>query len=152
MGGAVLNRGKAILDRVRGLLSGSGQRESPHLLPGFYSDYVSGPALGCDYYELRAFLGGVLIAESHGHILPEEFRVTKIQVYAIYRGEGYGRKICNRLIEEARSAGCQRFVFEGVDLENLAAVGLYNSLGAKPVKSKTYPSRKDFLLSFYPDD
>ncbi|MCQ4245114.1 hypothetical protein CXK93_04825 [Stutzerimonas decontaminans] len=115
---------------------------------GFFVAYSSGPSLGCHYYEARAFVDGALIAESHGHIFPErELRVTSLKVYADYQGKGYGRKICERLIEEAKAAGCQFLLFEGVDVDNVVAVRLYRNLGCVPIRSKTYPSRKDFELS-----
>lgn len=140
-----------MFEGIKRFLSGSGKHKLPPLRPGFYVDYVSGHTLGADYYELRAFLDCVLIAESHGYILPtEEFRVTKIQVYTDYRGKGYGRQICMRLIEEAKNANCQNFVFEAVDHANLAAISLYRSLGANPVESKINLSRKDFSLGIFP--
>ncbi|RJG12300.1 GNAT family N-acetyltransferase [Pseudomonas cavernicola] len=128
---------------------GFSRRQIEEALPkGFFVAYSSGPSLGCHYYDARAFVDGILIAESHGHILPErEFRVTGLKVYADYRGKGYGRKICERLIEEAKAAGCQFLLFEGVDLDNAVAVQLYRNLGCVSIKSKTYPSRKDFEQS-----
>ncbi|UZD94082.1 GNAT family N-acetyltransferase [Pseudomonas corrugata] len=133
---------------IKGIFGFFKKEGGVRVLPqGFFIEYVSGPSLGCDYYEARAFFDGVLVAESHGHIFPGcELRVTKILVYADYRRKGFGRKLCSRFVEEAEAAGCKSLIFEGVDLYNAEAVNLYKSLGACPGKSKTYPSKKDFSL------
>ncbi|SDL26701.1 Ribosomal protein S18 acetylase RimI [Arthrobacter sp. ov407] len=52
-------------------------------------------------------------------------------VYPAYRGQGVGRALCEWIEGQARQAG-HRAIRLGVDPDNRAAVGLYESLGYIP--------------------
>lgn len=89
-------------------------------------------------FKLKAYLDERIIGESHGEFEKgKDFRLVKIDV--IPKNLGYGTKIIDRLIFEARANNCVRFIFVGVDIANDDAIRLYARYGATaqlPLKSK----------------
>jgi GNAT superfamily N-acetyltransferase len=80
----------------------------------------------------------MIIGEAHGEFEKGKyFRLIKINV--IEKNLGYGTKMIDRLLTEARANKCVHFVFVGVDITNKDAIRLYCRYGATPqlpLKSK----------------
>jgi GNAT superfamily N-acetyltransferase len=62
--------------------------------------------------------------------------VQQIVVDAAARGQGVGRRIMGALAERFRERGCRRWALN-VKRDNVAALGLYTSLGMKPRREAT---------------
>lgn len=85
-----------------------------------------------DYGNLDAFLRGKKVGSAtfwaaNGQV----FNLDRIDVFNEARGKGYGTKMLQHLIHEARELKCTKFVFQGVDNSNMRAISLYQRLGAQ---------------------
>ncbi|HEX8705370.1 MAG TPA: GNAT family N-acetyltransferase [Myxococcaceae bacterium] len=62
--------------------------------------------------------------------------VVQLVVDAAVRGQGVGRQIMEELVERFRQRGCQRWALN-VKRDNVAALGLYTSMGMRPRREAT---------------
>jgi ribosomal-protein-alanine N-acetyltransferase len=91
---------------------------------------------------------GELIAYACCWHLYDELRINNIAVHPGHRGEGVGRAILRRVLEEGRRAGCKLALLE-VRPSNAAARALYESEGFSQVgRRKNYyrEEREDALV------
>ena len=87
-----------------------------------------------------------MVGRAHGWFEPDSaFVIDKIEIDGRYRLRGYGLEMISALRSKARSVRCKEFVFRRVMPDNLRAIGLYQSLGAKPIETQTHAF--DFRLS-----
>jgi len=93
------------------------------------------------YYTLQAFVGRERVAHAHGWFeTAGRFAVEKIETSPRHRSLGYGSTMVEAMRVHARECGCLEFAFQGVRRENLRAIRLYESLGAR-----TAPGAGDLL-------
>lgn len=59
------------------------------------------------------------------------FTLEKIEVFGDEKGKGYGTEMLQRLINEAKTLNCTKFVFLGVADTNTNAIRLYQRFGAR---------------------
>lgn len=59
------------------------------------------------------------------------FTLEKIEVFGDEKGKGYGTEMLQRLINEAKTLNCTKFVFLGVADANTDAIRLYQRFGAR---------------------
>lgn len=98
-------------------------------------------------FSISGYIGEIRIAEATGdYHTGKDFRLVKIDVYDNYRNKGYGSKMINQLISEARNKKCSCFVFVGVSDNNLGAIRLYQSLTAVQQDIKNCKDKHDYVL------
>lgn len=85
---------------------------------------------------------------------PGEFEVAKMAVTAACQGAGIGRRLLERVIAEARSAGARRLFLE-TNSRLLPAIRLYESLGFRHIpaerRSPSPYARSDVSMELYLD-
>lgn len=87
-----------------------------------------------------------MVGRAHGWFEPDcAFVIDKIEISKRHRSRGYGSTLISALRSKARSVRCTEFVFSRVMPDNVRAIGLYQSLGAKAIETKTHAL--DFSLS-----
>ena len=87
-----------------------------------------------------------MVGRAHGWFEPDSaFVIDKIEIDRRHRSRGYGSEMISALRSKARSVRCKEFVFRRVMPDNLRAIGLYQSLGAKAFETTTHAF--DYRLS-----
>lgn len=59
--------------------------------------------------------------------------IDKIEISERHRSRGYGSEMISALRNKARTLRCKDFLFSRVMPDNIRAIGLYRSLGAKAI-------------------
>ncbi len=59
------------------------------------------------------------------------FFVNEVGVRADWQRRGIGRRLCERIFDEARARGCEGGIWLGTEPDNIAALALYRALGGK---------------------
>ncbi|MGY5774554.1 GNAT family N-acetyltransferase [Vibrio antiquarius] len=110
--------------------------------------YNSRVNLGLYSFHLIAFLGNNEIGKARGYIQKSgEFRLVKVDVYVGYRSNGYGSRMIEKLLAEARKDGCTSFVFVGVSHSNTDAIRLYERLGAERKPILNCDDKSDYVMT-----
>ena len=95
------------------------------------------------HYVIEAWLDGRLAGRAYGWFEPgADFVLEKIEIDSAQRSRGHGTAVIERLRAKARETGCRDFVIKGVRAANIRAIRLYESMGARPVRTS------DTLISF----
>jgi len=95
------------------------------------------------HYVIEAWLDGRRAGRAYGWFEPgADFVLEKIEVDRVHRSRGYGSAVIGQLRAKAREMACREFVIKGVRAANTRAIRLYESMGARPVRTS------DTLLSF----
>ncbi|MBP6534000.1 MAG: GNAT family N-acetyltransferase [Arenimonas sp.] len=98
------------------------------------------------HYTIQAWQQGQMVGRAHGWFEPDSaFVIDKIEIDRRHRSRGYGSEMISALRSKARSVRCTEFVFSRVMPDNVRAIGLYQSLGAKAIETTTHAF--DFRLS-----
>lgn len=98
------------------------------------------------HYTIQAWQQGKMVGRAHGWFEPDSaFVIDKIEISKRHRSRGYGSTLISALRSKARAVRCKEFVFSRVMPDNVRAIGLYQSLGAKAVETTTHAL--DFSLS-----
>lgn len=83
---------------------------------------------------LKQLVSSVLSSASDEVVKPGEVELTYIGVAAASQGQGLGRTLLHKFVEESRRKGYHSVVLS-VEEENKAAVALYENFGFKVIKS-----------------
>lgn len=90
------------------------------------------------HYVVEAWLDDAFAGRAHGWFEPgAEFVLEKIEVEPAQRSRGYGSTLIDGLRAKAREAGCREFVIKGVRARNRGAIRLYESMGARAVRTSS---------------
>jgi GNAT superfamily N-acetyltransferase len=101
-----------------------------------------------DNFCLSAQVGETKIGQATGDYQDGEvLRIVKLDVYAGYRNKGYGSKLIEQLIAEAKQKKCSYIVFAGVSVDNKPATNLYlNRFSALPRAIPNCTDKQDYVL------
>lgn len=101
-----------------------------------------------DTFDLEGYLGEQRIAKATGDFEKNgAFRLVKIDVTNSHRSMGYGSKMINELLVEAKKMNCTEFVFVGVAVKNERAAKLYKSrFNANPRPIANCGDKEDYVL------
>jgi ribosomal protein S18 acetylase RimI-like enzyme len=98
------------------------------------------------HYTIQAWQQGQMVGRAHGWFEPDSaFVIDKIEIDRRHRSRGYGSTLISALRSKARALRCKEFVFSRVMPDNVRAIGLYQSLGAKAFETTTHAF--DYRLS-----
>jgi ribosomal-protein-alanine N-acetyltransferase len=101
---------------------------------------------------LVAELNGKIIGYAGVWIIFEEGHVTNIAIHPAYRGQKYGERLVNQLIDLTRAYGVTSMTLE-VRVSNLIAMGLYKKLGfeARGRRKAYYDDNKEDAIVMWKD-
>ncbi|TCZ78545.1 N-acetyltransferase [Lysobacter sp. N42] len=98
------------------------------------------------HYLIEIWLGGHRAGRAHGWFERRgPFVLEKIELERAQRSKGYGSAVIEQLRAKAREKECPEFIIRGARANNLRAIKLYESLGARPVE--TALRLFDFVIS-----
>lgn len=121
------------------------ERES---FPDPWSEALFAEELDGDSRRLNAVmkLKGRVAAYSLGWVVGDEFHLGNIAVRAEFRSRGYGAKLLEHILKQARDRGCRLATLE-VRASNLPALKLYRRFGFREVAiRKRYYGDEDALV------
>lgn len=100
-----------------------------------------------NYITLVAKKDGLVVGYVSALVLMETADLVSLAVDANYRRFGFGTKLLESMVKDAKQAGCERLMLE-VRKSNLPAIKLYNKLGFVPifVREKYYEGREDAIV------
>jgi len=113
-----------------------------------WSEGLFAEELDGDHRRLNAVLRlrGRVVAYTLGWIVEDEFHLGNIAVRAEYRGQGYGAKLLEHILNQAQIRGCRLATLE-VRASNLPAQKLYRRFGFKEIAiRRRYYGDEDALV------
>lgn len=110
-------------------------------------DYREHSLSGIHSFNLDLLYCGERIGEARGEFVAQgDYRLVKIQIEPENRGQGYSKRIINKLMEEAQVKQCSSFIFVGVGIKNGIAIKLYKNFGASPEPIKGCSDKFDYRI------
>ncbi|PNR92316.1 acetyltransferase [Petrotoga sp. 9PWA.NaAc.5.4] len=82
-----------------------------------------------------------------GKISKEDFYISNIAIYDLFRGLGTGKQLIFKAEETARKSGSKNVILD-VEKENIKAINFYNNIGFRKITESTIKTR-NCILSFY---